>query len=292
MDILKEDPHRAVILGAGDGGTAILEMLLEEDLVDVVAIVDVNPAAEGLAVARAHDVRVYDSVEEALHQSAPCVAFNLTGNEMVEAVAAEILGAGGIIGGMEARLMLNMITNLKQAKEKLRYEASHDPLTGLYNRRHMIEQMHQGISQALRYQHPYTIMMFDLDHFKQVNDIYGHQAGDLVLSHMADVLRQNVRDADIPGRWGGEEFLVLLPHTELTGARAAAEQWLKQINQSAVALPDGRSITISFSAGIAMLDTSADRKDIAQVVERLLHMADECMYAAKEQGRNRVCTAP
>jgi len=145
-------------------------------------------------------VSVYDSVELALQECAPCVAFNMTGNEMVEVVAAEIVGAGSIIGGMEARLLYNMIINLKEAKHELRYQANHDPLTGLYNRRYMIEQMQQGISQALRYHHPYTIVMLDLDHFKQVNDQYGHAAGDLVLSHLAALLKRNVRESDVPGK--------------------------------------------------------------------------------------------
>jgi len=289
MKILKEDPHRAVILGAGDGGTAILEMLLDERLVSVVGIVDTNPEAAGLIIARKHGVAVYDSVEQALQDCAPCVAFNMTGNEMIEVVAAELIGAGGIIGGMEARLMHNMITNLKEAKQELHYQASHDPLTGLYNRRYMLEQMHQGISQALRYHHPYTIVMLDLDHFKQVNDQYGHAAGDLVLVHLAGLLKGNVREADVPSRWGGEEFVILLPHTDIDGARRAAEQWLAQMNDSSVLLDQERSVCITFSAGIASLDMETECRDINVILEKLLHEADERMYAAKAQGRNRVC---
>ena len=291
MSTLKEDPHRAVILGAGRGGTAILEMLLDEALVDVVAVADVDPDAPGLKVAAEHGVAVYDSVEQALRDCAPCVAFNMTGNEMIEAVASEVLGAGGVIGGLEASLIWRMITNLKNAKEELRFQASHDALTGLYNRRHILEQLHQGVSQAIRYQHDYTIVMFDLDHFKQVNDKFGHAAGDLVLKNMAAVLKRGARESDIPGRWGGEEFIVLLPHTDLNGAKAAAESWLHDLRAMPLQLEDGREIPITFSAGVASLELHDKMEDVAVVSEQLLHRADECMYAAKSQGRNRVCVS-
>jgi len=290
MAILKEDPHRAVILGAGQGGTAILEMLLDEALVDVVAIADTNPDAPGLVLAREHGISVYDSVEQALHESMPCVAFNMTRNEMVEAVASEIQGAGGIIGGLEARLIWHMVTNLKEAKKELQFQASHDVLTGLYNRRHVMQHLHRGVSQSIRYHHPYTVVMFDLDHFKKVNDVHGHAAGDLVLSTMATMLQESAREGDIAGRWGGEEFIVLLPHTSLDGARRAAQQWLKIISDMHLKLDSGKSINITFSAGVASLDVDTASTDIQMLVGRLLNVADERMYSAKALGRNRVCT--
>jgi len=290
MAILKEDPHRAVILGAGRGGSAILEMFLDENLVDVVAIADTDPNAPGLALARAHGLNVYDNVEQALRESAPCVAFNMTGNEMLESVASEVLGAGGVIGGLEARLIWRMVTNLKDARDELQFQASHDVLTGLYNRRHLIEHLHLGVAQAVRYHHPYTVVMFDLDHFKQVNDVHGHAAGDLVLSKMAEVLQEGMREGDIAGRWGGEEFLVLLSHTDLDGARQAVEQWRKKIADTSIQLDSGESISITFSAGVATLDKDKQKSDVTQLADRLLHVADERMYVAKSAGRNQVCT--
>ncbi|WP_238701823.1 GGDEF domain-containing protein [Mariprofundus erugo] len=292
MNTLREDPHRAVILGAGRGGTAILEMLMEEHLVSVVGIVDIDPGAPGLALARQYDIPVFHNAEEAMHACAPCVAFNMTHNEMLESVASEILGAGGVIGGMEAKLIWRIISNMKEAKAELHFQASHDALTGLYNRRHMMEQLHQGVSQALRYCHSYAVVMLDLDHFKRVNDEFGHAAGDVVLSAMASILRESVRDADIAGRWGGEEFLVLLPHTDLDGARRAAEQWLKRLAMTALSVGDDRYLHVSFSAGVATIEP-ADIKDagndvVKSVVEQLLHIADKRLYRAKEQGRNRV----
>jgi len=290
MTTLKEDPHRAVILGAGRGGSAILKMLMDEHLVDVIAVADTDPAAPGLDLAREHGINVYTDVAQALRESSPCVAFNMTGNEMLESVSAEVLGAGGVIGGLEASLIWRMVTNLKEAKEELQFQASHDSLTGLFNRRHVMDQLHQGVSQALRYQHAYTLVMFDLDHFKQVNDVHGHAAGDLVLSNMAKVLKEGVREGDIVGRWGGEEFIVLLPHTDLNGARLAAEQWLKNIAELNLVLESGATINVTFSAGIATLEHKDQKLGVEPLSEQLLVVADECMYAAKLAGRNRVCT--
>jgi len=268
----------------------VLEMLLQEELVNVVAVVDVVPDAPGITMAQTHGIPVFSSVEEALHASAPCVAFNLTGNEMVETVAADILGAGGVIGGMEARLLLNIINNLKETKEALRHEASHDPLTGLYNRRHIMDQLRQGVSQALRYKHPFTIVLLDIDHFKQVNDTYGHAAGDRVLTHLAELLKAGVREADIPGRWGGEEFIILLPHTALSGAEKAASQWLEQLRNTPLQI-NGQDIAITFSAGVATIKPGAENRDIESLIEALLHEADLRMYRAKALGRNRVCSS-
>ncbi|GAV20024.1 two-component system, chemotaxis family, response regulator CheY [Mariprofundus micogutta] len=289
MGTLREDPHRAVILGAGIGGTAVLEMLLEEELVTVLAVVDRDPSAPGLKLAEQHQVAVYTDVEQALKKCTPCVAFNMTGNEMVEAVVAEVLGSGGVIGGMEANLILSIINNLKKAKEDLKFQASHDPLTGLRNRRYMMEQLQQGVSQALRYRHPFTVVMLDLDHFKKVNDLHGHVAGDKVLSHMARVLRGGMRESDTPGRWGGEEFLVLLPHTDIEGAHQAAEQWLNHLTSAPLLLDNGASAAVSFSAGVASLDMVEKGVDLKVATDALLHLADARMYLAKEQGRNRVC---
>ncbi len=291
MATLREDPHRAVILGAGRGGSAILEMLLDETMVEVVAIADSDPQAPGLNLAREHGLSVYDNVEQALRDSAPCVAFNMTGNEMIESVASEILGAGGVIGGLEASLIWRMVTNLKKTKDELQFQASHDALTGLCNRRHIMQQLHQGVSQSIRYQHPFTVVMFDLDHFKQVNDVHGHAAGDRVLTEMAKVLKESVREGDVVGRWGGEEFIVLLPHTDLNGACKAAEQWLANVCDLSLQLDSGESIGVTFSAGVATLGDTSSRADMNQVVEQLLQLADERMYAAKQAGRNRVCSS-
>jgi len=99
-----------------------------------------------------------------------------------------------------------------------------DVLTGLYNRRHLGEELLRRIKDALRYHNPICLLLLDIDHFKRVNDTYGHPAGDLVLGTFAQRLSETLRAGDIPGRWGGEEFLVILPRTDLDGALVVAER--------------------------------------------------------------------
>jgi len=282
-----DKPHGVVILGGGAGGLAMLEMLEEEELVSVDGIVDTDDAAPGLVVAREHGVPTYNDVELALRTTKPELAFNVTGSDAVQAKALKILGVGGVIGGFEAKIILRIINNMREVKEELHFQASRDMLTGLYNRRYMMDQLHQNISLAIRYQKPLALVMIDLDHFKQVNDVYGHAAGDQVLVHMAEKLRERVRDADVSGRWGGEEFIVLLPHTSLEGAKKAADQWLHHLNSAPIQLESGEAIPVSFSAGIAILDGN-EKVDVNDAVKRLLHVADGRMYMAKSQGRNRV----
>lgn len=285
MKHLRDDPSRVVILGAGSGGLAMLELLSQESLVDVVAVVDHNPDAEGMILAAKLKISTYTDVEKALVSSAPCVAFNLTENEMVEAIASDILGTGAVIGGLEAKLMWRMVTNLHDAKDKLEYQASHDELTGLYNRRHMLKEMERELNQTMRYKVPFSLVLIDLDHFKRVNDTYGHAAGDAVLKCVSRLLKKSARTTDVIGRWGGEEFLVLLPHSTAEDALKATEKWLADITLQPVAIPSGESVPVAFSAGVAAFKQDDASSSINEVIDRLLARADERLYKAKHAGR-------
>jgi len=282
----KEEPNRALILGGGQGGSAILEMLQNEGLVEIVGVADRHPDAPAMLLAKENGIPTYHDIEEAIKSCTPCIAFNLTGNEMVEDVAAGILGVGGVIGGLEAKLILKMVNRLKDAKEKLLFEATHDPLTGAYNRRHMLAALNEGIAQSRRYGFPYSMVLMDMDHFKSVNDTHGHPAGDAVLKSVVNTLQSSVRDVDILGRWGGEEFLILLPHTPGVQATIAAEKWLTCITSEPVNLPDGSRIPVSFSAGVAEFSPGAANTSVETEAENLLQLADGYLYQAKEAGRN------
>jgi len=287
MKRLRDDPSRVVVMGGGSGGLAMLEMLHDEELATVVGVVDVNDNAPGMACARNLGVPTYHDIETALVTCAPCVAFNLTGNEMVEEIAAGSLGAGGVIGGLEARLMWRMVTDLKKTKSELEYMATHDPLTGLSNRRYVTQQVEREVAHAMRYDVDCSLAILDLDYFKRVNDTYGHVVGDMVLKHVASLLQKNVRASDVLGRWGGEEFLVLLPHTAEKNGVNAVQQWLALLQAESVVLPDGELLTVSFSAGVSSLHVIHDRSIDAHV-DALIEQADVRLYAAKDHGRARV----
>ncbi|MBK6696160.1 MAG: diguanylate cyclase [Myxococcales bacterium] len=158
--------------------------------------------------------------------------------------------------------------------------AATDSLTGLLNRRAFVEVVARDVSLAHRHSSPLSLLLLDLDHFKQVNDVYGHAVGDLVLSTTAGALAQTVRKSDLVARWGGEEFVVALSHTAASGARVMAERLRRQIADRAIALPD-RTFNVTSSIGVASLGPNED-------LDGLLVRADRAMYQAKSKGRNRV----
>jgi len=288
LNRLRDDPSRVVILGGGRGGSAMVETLCEEILVDVIAVVDIDDKSPGILLAKELGIQTFNDVEAALISSAPCVAFNLTGNEMVEEVAASILGVGGVIGGLEARLMWRMVTDLKEAKKDLEFQATHDVLTNLVNRRYMIEQVEKEIERCKRYAVPCAVVMIDLDNFKLVNDEYGHAAGDEVLRTTTDRIKANLRGADVLARWGGEEFLVLLPHTKTNAASIAAEKCLAAVEKDVIKVSDNDQIHVSFSAGVANFDELEEGLSTQASVDSLLAIADKRLYQAKHNGRAQV----
>lgn len=157
-----------------------------------------------------------------------------------------------------------------------------DGLTGLHNRRFMSMHLEQSLEQAIRHQRELAVMIADMDHFKSVNDTYGHDAGDAVLRQLADRIRAAVRGADIPCRYGGEEFVVIMPDTDLEGAGNVAERIRKRVEAEPFRLPDGRMLERTISVGLGALQGASD------TCETLLKRADACLYEAKQNGRNRV----
>ena len=163
-----------------------------------------------------------------------------------------------------------------------------DVLTGWHNRRYLSVRIKEELARARRDGTRLVCLMLDVDHFKQVNDTWGHAAGDAVLRELAQRIELQVRASDIAARYGGEEFVVLLPNTEVGSASKLAERIRKEIAASPIVLPCGESITITASIGIAEVRPERDQKDLKTLGDSLIARADVALYAAKSAGRDRV----
>lgn len=176
---------------------------------------------------------------------------------------------------------------LKRVNEDLRRLAVTDPLTGLYNQRQMKVAIEAELALTRRHAHPLSLIVIDIDHFKRINDTYGHPAGDRALCHIADLLKRELRHGDIVGRIGGEEFLVVCRHADIDQGMRVAEK----IRAAVVASPwrwDGEDIRMTVSAGVATVpgSTAAD-----QSIGTYLVAADRALYCSKRGGRNRTTHA-
>ncbi|MBI4968679.1 MAG: diguanylate cyclase [Rhodospirillales bacterium] len=177
------------------------------------------------------------------------------------------------------------VTERKRLLKELEAQARTDALTGLANRRHFLERAEVELARAQRYGGPLSVFMLDLDYFKRINDTHGHKVGDLVLCRMAQIFATTLREIDLPGRMGGEEFAVLLPETDAESARAVAERLRATIAEAKVVLDQGLPIDFTASIGVATA------KGPDGNIDMLLSKADKALYEAKNQGRNRVTVA-
>lgn len=167
---------------------------------------------------------------------------------------------------------------VNQLKVELETVSVSDSLTGLYNRHYMDEQLKMALSYAKRQQSPLTIAVADIDLFKSVNDKYGHQRGDSVLRDFAAILKPLLRDEDIASRYGGEEFILILPGTELAGGVTCGERLRAAVEHKGL-----NALSLTISVGVASTEFYADR-----TADELIDRAEQALYAAKDRGRNLV----
>jgi diguanylate cyclase (GGDEF)-like protein/PAS domain S-box-containing protein len=185
-------------------------------------------------------------------------------------------------GEMALLTGINDISERKHLEDELKRRAITDSLTGIANRAYFLEQGNQQFQLSKRYGHRLSVMMIDIDFFKKINDTYGHHVGDIALQAMTEICVDTLREVDIFGRMGGEEFAVALPSTAVEGAAMVAERLRAIIEQADVPIGDGRNIKFTVSIGVAQ----ATREDVS--IEDALKRADEGLYTAKRSGRNRV----
>lgn len=188
----------------------------------------------------------------------------------VEPVSPEVLAA-----------KISVLLKIKERLDQLRAEAVIDELTGVHNRRYLDEQLGARLGEAARYDMPFSIGLIDIDHFKLVNDEHGHLAGDRVLQETAAIIRKQMRKEDVLVRYGGEEFAVMLPHTDRLGSAILAERIREAIAEHEFAVDD-KILRITVSVGVASFPL-----DNCTQPEELVAISDKRLYQAKDAGRNQ-----
>ncbi len=218
----------------------------------------------------------------------------LTGAE-AEETAAQTFQEGVVRHLSKGSLSLDKLSNtinatldewiwLQQARadgQKLERLAAFDPLTGLYNLHAILGRLREQVNLANRYKENFSLILLDIDQFRKVNDHYGHLTGDEVLKKVAALIRGNIRDTDIAGRYGGQEFIIVLPRTDLASSWVAAERLRSIIETARVNDSDGTAFSVTVSQGLVGWERN---DDAASLISR----ADEALCKAKERGRNRV----
>ena len=193
------------------------------------------------------------------------------------------LGAGFV--WLTANLSLQTATDIRRVV-LLEKDTITDPLIGIYNRRYLDRRLEEECARARRYQLPLFVLLLDIDHFKRVNDLYGHPAGDQVLIYLGKLILQAIRESDIVARYGGEELLIIAPNTSAASAMSLAERLRQTVETHALMLSSGsdqrQEVRITVSIGVA--GTTREMADPRQLFEN----ADVALYRAKQEGRNRV----
>ena len=271
-EVVEAEDGRQALATVADGGVDVVLLDVEMPVLDGFATIDAlkgDPRTADVPVVFLTSRGESDDILEALRRGAH--DYVRKPPEATELLAR--VGAAAQVTALRAEL--------RRRSEELDRVSRTDHLTGLFNRRHLDEQLQAVVASSRRHAFPFTVLLADVDHFKRVNDVHGHVVGDEVLVQVAQRFSSAVRTEDLVGRWGGEEFLVLLPHTDLSGGRALAERLRAAVAATPVHGPGGDvPVTVSIGGSVA-LGPGAD-------VEALLRAADDHLYAAKAGGRDRV----
>jgi diguanylate cyclase (GGDEF)-like protein len=208
--------------------------------------------------------------------------------EWHDLIVPVIFFLGACFVWMTTTLSLQTAKDIRRVFQ-LEQENITDPLTCIFNRRYIDRRLKEEMDRALRYETPFSVLMIDIDHFKRVNDTYGHQTGDMVLCYLAKLLKKSMRTSDIIARYGGEEFLIIAPATELGVAGELAVRLQNFIKYQSITIGDESEqildIHLSVSIGVA------ESRQVVNCQDDIVAIADQALYKAKHTGRNRVVIA-
>lgn len=308
------------IIGGGRGGAALLQALHDLPQVEVVGICDIDPQAPAMEVATACGIATYADTGQFIGARSMDWLINVADRSMIQRhILSRELSGITLIDGHIAELIWRMLVDFSETfstplstgdstalnhlqwtliqrivsiaqpvQRELEYIAFHDPLTGLYSRHMLSEFTEREISHAYRQERTLSMVVMDIDHFKRVNDAFGHDVGDVVLRELAQLLSESCRRSDMAARYGGEEFVVVLTNTDLSSATMWAER-MRAKTADSLRVPDGSAVTISLGVASIEFDAVAEGESRRTLTsEDLFKQADEMLYQAKKTGRNRV----
>ncbi len=275
--------YRVVMATDGDQALGILN---EQESPRLAVLDWMMPAMDGVEVCRAIRKTAQEPYRYIILLTAKGHQTEII--EGLEAGADDYITKPFDLQELKARLrsgkrILELQEQLVTTREQLRIQATHDSLTGLFNRMAILETLDRELTRSIRENTPLAVIMVDLDHFKGINDTHGHQAGDAVLKETARRMLSSLRAYDSVGRYGGEEFLVVIPGSDMDAAVELAERLRLGVSAQPVSV-DGTMISATLSLGLAVSTGEITRP------EQLLQRADEALYGAKAAGRNRVGT--
>ena len=241
---------------------------------------------------RNDDPRLFDILNEEIHKLTPeqkqtilnkyiSVMYEQKENYTILLKVLATVFVLALFGIYHYRKLAKINKELYALKEKLQEQANHDPMTNLYNRRYFYAIATDILNLAHRENNALSIMMIDIDLFKQVNDTYGHAVGDMTIKKLAKIMQIHTRKSDIIARLGGEEFAILLPNTDLEGAKKIALNLKNIVEKSSIKLDNNQSLKFTISIGVALFNDF-------DTIDTALSRADQALYQAKENGRNQV----